>query len=254
LTADVAPSWRRSDRCEGRARPRIERIVDKQLGPGAPAAVRETVRTALERAVADDPVLSEKIRSLATLTSATQLRRRRFGAGRRRSLRFAARASRTCGGRKTASVSKPASASISIATRSAGGIAIDDHHHAPLTLHSPRRPRRRPSSCRSGPERRAAWRLLQRFRHLFGFHQCGRPRCCRSVYAYRFPSPRPSFPAPASNGPGRGSAHRHVAFRLVTRQAASLRTIAAMRSASSRSSSRRRRGVRGPSLRSNTCA
>ena len=44
----------------------IERIVDKQLGPGAPAAVRETVRTALERAVADDPVLSEKIRSLAT--------------------------------------------------------------------------------------------------------------------------------------------------------------------------------------------
>ena len=44
----------------------IERIVDKQLGPGAPAAVRETVRTALERAVADDPVLSEKIRSLTT--------------------------------------------------------------------------------------------------------------------------------------------------------------------------------------------
>jgi hypothetical protein len=43
----------------------IERIVDKQLGPGAPAAVRETVRTALERAVADDPVLSEKIRSLS---------------------------------------------------------------------------------------------------------------------------------------------------------------------------------------------
>jgi hypothetical protein len=42
----------------------IERVVDKQLGPGAPAAVREKVRAALETAVADDPVLSDKIRSL----------------------------------------------------------------------------------------------------------------------------------------------------------------------------------------------
>ena len=43
----------------------IERVVDKQLGPGAPAAVREKVRAALESAVADDPLLSEKIKSLA---------------------------------------------------------------------------------------------------------------------------------------------------------------------------------------------
>jgi hypothetical protein len=66
LTADVA-----AELAAGRINAKaaldrvIERIVDKQLGPGAPEAVRETVRTALERAVADDPVLSEKIRSLA---------------------------------------------------------------------------------------------------------------------------------------------------------------------------------------------
>jgi len=44
----------------------IERVVDKQVGPGAPAAVREKVRAALESAVADDPVLGDKIRSLAS--------------------------------------------------------------------------------------------------------------------------------------------------------------------------------------------
>jgi hypothetical protein len=43
----------------------IDRVVDKQLGPGAPAAVREKVRAALESAVADDPLLSEQIKSLA---------------------------------------------------------------------------------------------------------------------------------------------------------------------------------------------
>ncbi len=42
----------------------LDRVVDKQLGPGAPAAVREKVRAALEDAVADDPLLSEKIKSL----------------------------------------------------------------------------------------------------------------------------------------------------------------------------------------------
>lgn len=67
LTADVAAELAagRID-AKGALDRVIERILDKQLGPGAPAAVRETVRTALERAVADDPVLSEKIRSLAT--------------------------------------------------------------------------------------------------------------------------------------------------------------------------------------------
>ena len=57
------PSWR-AGRIDAKAALDrvIERIVDKQLGPGAPAAVREKVRTALERAVADDPLLSEKIK------------------------------------------------------------------------------------------------------------------------------------------------------------------------------------------------
>jgi hypothetical protein len=42
----------------------IDRIVDKQVGTNAPAAVREKVRAALEDAVADDPLLAEKIKSL----------------------------------------------------------------------------------------------------------------------------------------------------------------------------------------------
>jgi hypothetical protein len=43
----------------------IERVVDTQVGVDAPAAVREKVRAALETAVADDPLLSEKIKALA---------------------------------------------------------------------------------------------------------------------------------------------------------------------------------------------
>jgi hypothetical protein len=42
----------------------IERVVDKQLGVGAPAATREKLRVALENAVADDPLLADKIRGL----------------------------------------------------------------------------------------------------------------------------------------------------------------------------------------------
>jgi len=42
----------------------ITRIVDKQVGPGAAPAVREAVRAALESAVADDPLLGEKIKAL----------------------------------------------------------------------------------------------------------------------------------------------------------------------------------------------
>jgi hypothetical protein len=43
----------------------IERVVDKQLGTNAPAAVREKLRAALETAVADDPLLADKIRGLS---------------------------------------------------------------------------------------------------------------------------------------------------------------------------------------------
>jgi hypothetical protein len=43
----------------------IDRVVDKQLGAHAPAAAREKLRAALETAVADDPLLAEKIRGLA---------------------------------------------------------------------------------------------------------------------------------------------------------------------------------------------
>ncbi len=42
----------------------IDRVVDKQLGTNAPAAVREKLRAALETAVADDPLLADKIRGL----------------------------------------------------------------------------------------------------------------------------------------------------------------------------------------------
>ena len=45
----------------------IDRIVDKQGGADAPAAVRDRVRAALESAVADDPVLSEKIKALGSI-------------------------------------------------------------------------------------------------------------------------------------------------------------------------------------------
>ena len=43
----------------------IDRVVDKQLGTNAPAAAREKLRTALENAVADDPLLADKIRGLS---------------------------------------------------------------------------------------------------------------------------------------------------------------------------------------------
>ena len=42
----------------------IDRVVEKQLGTHAPAAAREKLRAALETAVADDPLLAEKIRTL----------------------------------------------------------------------------------------------------------------------------------------------------------------------------------------------
>ena len=42
----------------------IDRIIDRQIGANAPTAVREKLRTALEIAVADDPLLADKIRGL----------------------------------------------------------------------------------------------------------------------------------------------------------------------------------------------
>jgi len=42
----------------------IARVVDQQVGPGAPTSVREALRAALESAVADDPLLGEKIKAL----------------------------------------------------------------------------------------------------------------------------------------------------------------------------------------------
>ena len=44
----------------------IDGVLEKQLGSNAPAPVREKLRAALETAVADDPLLSEKIRSLGS--------------------------------------------------------------------------------------------------------------------------------------------------------------------------------------------
>jgi hypothetical protein len=65
LTSDLAADLR-----AGKITPRaavdrvIDRVVDKQLGAGAPAATREKLRAALENAVADDPLLADKIRGL----------------------------------------------------------------------------------------------------------------------------------------------------------------------------------------------
>jgi hypothetical protein len=65
LTADVAAELAAGRIDQKAALDRvIERVIDKQLGPGAPAAVREKVRAALQNAVAEDPVLTDKIRSL----------------------------------------------------------------------------------------------------------------------------------------------------------------------------------------------
>jgi hypothetical protein len=43
----------------------IDRIVDKHLGAHAPVGAREKLRAALEAALADDPLLAEKIRGIA---------------------------------------------------------------------------------------------------------------------------------------------------------------------------------------------
>jgi hypothetical protein len=66
LTADLAAELRSGKIAPKAAVDRvIDRVVEKQLGVGAPAATREKLRAALENAVADDPLLADKIRGLA---------------------------------------------------------------------------------------------------------------------------------------------------------------------------------------------
>jgi hypothetical protein len=66
LTADLAADLRAGKITPKAAVDRvIDRVVEKQLGAGAPAASREKLRAALENAVADDPLLADKIRGLA---------------------------------------------------------------------------------------------------------------------------------------------------------------------------------------------
>jgi hypothetical protein len=42
----------------------IDRVLDQQVGPSAPAAVREQVGAALRRALEEDPLLVEKLREM----------------------------------------------------------------------------------------------------------------------------------------------------------------------------------------------
>ncbi len=65
LTADLAADLRAGKITPKAAVDRvIDRVVEKQLGADAPTATREKLRAALEDAVADDPLLADKIRSL----------------------------------------------------------------------------------------------------------------------------------------------------------------------------------------------
>jgi hypothetical protein len=42
----------------------VERVMDRQVGPEAPAAVRDQIRAALQDALETDPLLAEKLRGL----------------------------------------------------------------------------------------------------------------------------------------------------------------------------------------------
>lgn len=42
----------------------IEQVIDQQVGPNAPASLRERVGAALRQALEDDPLLAEKLRGL----------------------------------------------------------------------------------------------------------------------------------------------------------------------------------------------
>jgi hypothetical protein len=43
----------------------LEQVIDQQVGPSAPSGVRERVAAALRQALEDDPLLAEKLRTLA---------------------------------------------------------------------------------------------------------------------------------------------------------------------------------------------
>jgi hypothetical protein len=66
LIADVA-----ADLSAGRITPQIaldrviDRVVDHQVGRGAPPGIRERVSAALRTALEEDPLLAEKLKSLA---------------------------------------------------------------------------------------------------------------------------------------------------------------------------------------------
>ncbi len=125
----------------------LEQVLEQQVGADAPAAVREQVRAALQDALENDPMLAEQLRRLG----AWKLDRMvsfysgggaaSLGGLAARNARFDCSASRTRGGRKSASVSKSASASISIAARSATGVRRSMITvHWPLILHRPPAP------------------------------------------------------------------------------------------------------------------
>ena len=42
----------------------LDRVVARQVGPEAPAAVRDRVRAALQDAIENDPLLADKLRQL----------------------------------------------------------------------------------------------------------------------------------------------------------------------------------------------
>ena len=66
LVADIS-----ADLKAGRITPQIaldrviDRVVDQQVGAGAPPGVRERVSAVLRAALEDDPLLAEKLRTLA---------------------------------------------------------------------------------------------------------------------------------------------------------------------------------------------
>ncbi len=67
-THDIAAELRAGTLAPGAAMEKlIDRIVTQQLGPGAPVAMRESLRAALQETVDTDPMLATKLRSLGRL-------------------------------------------------------------------------------------------------------------------------------------------------------------------------------------------
>jgi hypothetical protein len=67
-THDIAAELRAGTLAPGAAMEKlIDRIVAQQLGPGAPLALRESLRATLQETVETDPMLAAKLRSLGRL-------------------------------------------------------------------------------------------------------------------------------------------------------------------------------------------